>query len=383
MNLVLRHGMTISFLYALTCIVVFGVASPYILPWFGSLELAAQARPYAILLIASLVPALLVQNLRGFTEAQNRPWLPLGNILLGVGLNVLLNYGLIYGNFGLPALGLPGAALGTLIARFAMLGHYIWLLRRHADLAPTPGAWRPVAWRGGLYGEYLRLALPSAAMIIVWIGSNVVVTVLMGRLGAVALAAHEIVRQLSSLMFTVSVAFQAAIAIRVAHAVGVNDLAAIRRVAWSSLGAVLGGGLIISGALLLVRSDVPRWFLGSSAEGGESVATAATQLLGVVAIGIIAEAVNLAYVGVFRGVALVRTPGVIYLLGTWIVGVPLAYLLGFTLAGDGVGIWQGIVVANTLTTLVLGALLARTFRQGAIPGLTPVDFASLRRASAS
>jgi MATE family multidrug resistance protein len=359
LNLVLRHGLTVSFLFAITCIAVFAAVSPYILPWFGPPELARLARPYAILLIVSLLPALLVQNLRGFTEAQNRPWLPVTNILLGVGLNVFLNYGLIYGNLGLPALGLPGAALGTLIARAAMLLHYIWVLRRHQDLTPAAGAWRPAGWRSGFYNEYLRLAVPSAAMILVWIGNNVVVTALMGRLGPTVLGAHEIVRQLSSLLFTVSVAFQSATAIRVAQAAGRNDLAAVRRIAWSSVLAVAGVMALIGAAAVLGRHDVPRWFVGTQGPAGDLVVGFATQLLAVAACGVIAEGVTLACIGVFRGLGRVRIPALIYLLGAWLVGVPLAYSLGFLLDGGGPGIWSGIVGANLLTGAILLARMVR------------------------
>jgi MATE family multidrug resistance protein len=300
-----------------------------------------------------------VQNLRGFTEAQMRPWLPLGNILLGVGLNVLFNYGLIYGNFGLPALGLPGAALGTLLARCAMLLHFIWVLRRNREVRPTAGAWRPVPWRSGFYGEYLHLALPSAAMIVVWIGSNVVVAVLMGRIGPAALAAHEIVRQLSALLFTLSVAFQAAIAIRVAQAAGLNDTLGVRRVAWSSIFAILAAMSTVGTVVFVLRHEVPRWFVGAKGEG-HLVSALSARLLAVVAFGVVADAVILACVGVFRGLATVRVAAVIYLVGAWVVGLPLASMLGFKLGGGAVGIWQGVVCANWLAAVVLAGLLART-----------------------
>ena len=163
MNLVLRHGLAVSLVYSAGIAGFFAFASAWILPWFGPAELVGTARPYAILLMFSLIPALLVQNLRGFAEAQKHPWLPLGNITLGVVLNVVFNTGLIYGHYGLPALGLPGAALGTLLARICMLVHFVWLLRRRPAIAPRPGFWRPVGWRDGFYGEYLRLAAPMAA----------------------------------------------------------------------------------------------------------------------------------------------------------------------------------------------------------------------------
>lgn len=160
LDLVLRHGLTVSTLYGVGCVVVFAALVSRILPWFGPAELAQAAQPYAVLLIGSLVPALVLQNLRGYAEAQNRPWLPLVNIGVGVVLNVVLNFGFIYGRWGFPAWGLTGAAVGTLLARCGMLAHFVWVLRRERELRPAAGAWRWVAPRDGFYGEYFRVGIP-------------------------------------------------------------------------------------------------------------------------------------------------------------------------------------------------------------------------------
>jgi MATE family multidrug resistance protein len=357
MNLVLRHGLTLSFLYGVGAIALCAATAHVVLPWFGPPDVARMARPYALLLIASLLPALLVQNLRGFAEAQNRPWLPLGNIVLGVGLNVGLNYVLIYGRFGVPALGLPGAALGTLLARLAMLVHFAWLLRRQPGISPAPGAWRPLAWRAGLYPDYLRQALPAAGTGVVIIGSTVIVGVLMGRIGPTALAANEVARQISWLLLTAPFAFSYAIAIRVGHAAGANDPVGVRRVAGTSLLAVAGAMALAGLALALGRHVLPRWFVASASEGGETAIALIAQLLHILAWSLPAEGLMFAGIAIARGLGALAPAAGVYVAGFWVVGLPLGYTLAFAHGGGGGGLLTGIVIGNWLTATVLGGVV--------------------------
>lgn len=360
LNLVLRHGLTVSLLYGVGCVLVFAALAKHILPWFGPPEIAAAAEPYAVLLIMSLVPALVLQNLRGFAEAQNRPWLPFVNIAVGVVLNVVLNFGFIYGRWGFPELGLTGAALGTLLARCGMLAHFAWVLRREHAIAPTVGAWRPVPLREGFYGEYFRVAGPSALVAVVVIGNMMAVTALMGRLGAVALAANEIARQLSVLMMSPPMTLSWVIAIRVGQAAGQSDGAALRRIARAGLLAGAVSAVAIGVTVVGLRHELPRWFMGSTAGGRLDVVTLAAPILVVVAWSVLADSVVLACLGIFRGLAAARAPAAIYACGLWLVGLPLAYTFGIVRDGGGVGVWSGLVAGNSLAAVALALLLVRT-----------------------
>jgi MATE family multidrug resistance protein len=287
----------------------------------------------------------------------------LGNIALGVGLNVVFNYVLIYGRCGLPALGVTGAALGTLLARCLMLAHFAWLLRRQRDIAPAPGSWRPAAVRGGMYREYLPIALPFAAITVAMVGNTVVVSSLMSRFGEVTLAAHEIVRQLTFLLFTVSQAFSFAVAIRVGQAAGANDTQTVRRVAWSSV-CVAGAAMCLIGvAVALGRHVLPGWFIKASTSGGETVIGLASGYLAMVAWSLPAEALTYTSVGAFRGLANLRASATIYVCGMWLVCLPLAYALGFRASGGGLGVWRGLMIGNWATAFVLVGLLWRTLQR--------------------
>lgn len=359
LNLVLRHGLTVSLIYSVACVAVFSALVSRILPLFGPAEFAAAARPYAMLLIVSLVPALLLQNLRGFAEAQNRPWLPLVNIGVGVVLNVVLNLGFIYGRWGFPALGLTGAALGTLLARGGMLAHFVWVLRRERAITPAPGAWRWVAPGCGFYGEYFRVAIPSAVIAVVLIGNMVVVTAMMGRLGALALAANEITRQLVMLAMTAPMGLSWAIAIRVGQSAGRAEARAFRSTVLASLMTAGTVAAVTGAAIFFGRRELAQLFLGEGGGVRVEVLATAERVLGVAAWSMVADGVVLGCLGVFRGMAAVRAPAAIYAVGLWLVALPLAYGFGHWQGGGAVGVWTGLVVGNLLTAMTLTGMLAR------------------------
>lgn len=357
LNLVLRHGLTVSTFYSVGCLVVFVALASRILPWFGPVEFAQAARPYAVLLIASLVPALVLQNLRGYTEAQNRPWLPLANIAVGVVLNVVLNFGFIYGRWGFPALGLTGAALGTLLARCGMLAHFVWVLRRERELTPAAGCWRWVAPRDGFYGEYFRVGVPSAMIAVVLIGNMVVVTGMMGRFGETALAANETVRQLVMLALTLPMGLSWAIAIRVGQTAGRSGMVGVRCAAKAGLGLSGATALAIGAGMFFGREELVAWFLGSRAVSSPAVHDLAEALLAIGAAGVAADGVVLGCIGIFRGLAAARAPATIYAAGLWCVGLPLAWWLSHGSGGGANGVWIGLLTGNLLAAGGLAGLL--------------------------
>lgn len=363
LNLVLRHGLTVSAIYGMTSLAVFAVLAGRILPWFGPPELAQGAKAYALLLVASLLPALALQNLRGFAEAQNRPWLPLVNIGVGVVLNVTLNYGFIYGSWGFPALGLTGAALGTLLARGGMLLHFIWVLRRERAITPAPGAWRWVAPRAGFYGEYFRIGLPSALIAVVLIGNMVVVTGMMGIFGAAELAANETTRQLVMVALTLPMALSWAIAIRVGQAAGRRGSGRLENAAqaalWLSFSCAVSAGL----AMFLGRAGWVEIFLGARSAAPRDVVMMAEAMVAVAAAGVMADGVALGVIGIFRGMAAAAVPAAVYATGLWLVGLPLGFFWGHVRGGGGQWVWTGLVAGNVIAAVVLTGLLAWRLRR--------------------
>jgi multidrug resistance protein, MATE family len=209
-------------------------------------EVLAEIEPYYTLIVVSLLPVLVFQVFRQFAEALGRPWVPMSIMLASVALNVLLNWILIYGKFGAPALGLGGAGSATLASRIAALVAIVLWLRK-------AGAFRrvfPDTWIIGLQfthiREMLRIGVPAAVMLFFEVGGFMVAAVMMGWPGATALAAHQIALSCAAFMFMFPLGLSMAVGMRIGKAVGEGRRDLLRPIA--------GGALAMSCAIMSVSA---------------------------------------------------------------------------------------------------------------------------------
>lgn len=345
----LRHAWACSALLPLVATAVFAFSLRWLDHSGQSAAVIAQARPYAWLLMASMLPMMLLQNLRGYAEAQGHPWLPLGNIVLGLTVNAGCNVVLIYGLGPVPALGVPGAALGTGIARLAMLGHFLWLLQRRPEVRPSAGWLRRGPWSAEVFGDYLKLGAGTAVVTALVIGSGVVISFWAARLGPAALAAHEIARQIWVLGYVIPFGWSMAVALRIAYWLGRGERDQLRESARLALFAGSGLGLVLAALTWLGSETLPRLFLGG---GSPEVAALAAMLLRITAAIFAAEGLFLSAVGVSRGLTQMVPAACAYLGSYWIVGLAAAAWWSAPERLGVAGLWLGIV-----TGVVPGAVL--------------------------
>jgi MATE family multidrug resistance protein len=357
----LRHAWLLSAVLSLVAIGGFAWALRW-LPLTGQPEaVLAQARPYALVLICSLLPMMLLQNLRGFAEAHARPWLPLGNILLGLLVNVACNAVLIYGAGPFPAMGVPGAAVGTGIARLVMLAHFAWVLHRRPELRPATGWLTTGGWSREIFASYLRLGLTTAAAIVLVIGSGLVVALWATRLGPEALAAHEIARQVWLLGYVVPLGWSFAVGLRVAMCLGSEDSARLQASIRSALIAGGAAGVVLGTVVWLGRHALPPVFLGANAPA--AVAGPASNLLAVVSLIFVCEGVFLAAVGICRGIGWMAPVALAYLLSYWGIGLGLGRWLGAPERQGLVGLWLGPTIGLAVGAIALTAACLRRTRR--------------------
>jgi MATE family multidrug resistance protein len=267
-------------------------------------------------------------------------------------INVVANYGLVFGGFGLPALGVYGSGLATSIARWSLflvllasggsslrrllVGRLGWRLFARAldprEHAPT--------FRLGL-----PIALHNAAEF--WVFSAV--GLMMGSLGALQFAAHQIALNLAALTFMVPLGIASAAATRVGNAVGRLDGPGVRRSARVAL--VLGGGVMAGSATVFALA--PRLLSRAYTPDLEVVALAAL-LLPIAAVFQVADGLQVVAAGVLRGAADTTWPAVIALIGFWGVGLPLGWLLAYRYGLGPVGLWWGLSAGLIATAMALG-----------------------------
>jgi MATE family multidrug resistance protein len=319
-------------------------------------ELIPGATQFAHLMIPGMFPFYLFIVFRQTLQALGRlapiVWVTLGANLL----NALLDWVLIYGHASAPPLGVAGSALATSISRWVLAGAL--LLAGWPELRPRLRPWRAESFDRGALERMLRLGLPIGAQMWLEYGVFALVGALMGRIGTLAVAGHQIALNLSSIVFMVPLGIGAAAAVLVGQAVGAADLPRARRAAVGPL--LIAGGFMLGVATVFVLVPGLLARLYTPDEGVLRIARRLIVLGGGFAIFDGLQAVSM---GILRGIGDTRVPVVLCILGYWLVGLPASLLLAFHLGLGPAGLWWGLVLGLAVTAGVLLLRVRSRLRQ--------------------
>ena len=308
-------------------------------------EVVAVVRPFFVLNSLSMVPVFYFQVQRQYLDALGRPWVGTTIMLADVALNALLNWIFIWGHLGAPALGLTGSGVATLTARtLAVTAIAVWL-RGEAD------AVRGVHW--SRFREMLHMGLPVGGSLLFESGAFAAAALMMGWLGATALAAHQIALQTASILFMVPFGISMAATVRVGHAVGRRDAAGTRRAGFA---AIALAAIFMSAMVMLIiafRHDIPLLFLGSDAADTGATVTLAATLLAYGATFFIVDGIQTVSAGALRGLNDTRVPMIFAAISFWGIGFATSYSMAFPLRLEAVGIWTGFTVGLGVYALLL------------------------------
>jgi MATE family multidrug resistance protein len=335
---------------------------------FGISEvLASQGQTFLRAYMWCAAPWLLFQLLRNFVSALERPRIVLWLSIAGIGINALLSWSLIFGHFGLPALGLMGGGVGSTLTWLAMCGALIAVTARGRRFRRFHlfGHW----WRfdGQRTMAMVRLGLPIGVTMALEMGVFALAAYFMGWIGAPAVAAHAVALQLAALTFMVPLGLGQAATVRVGLALGRGDKPGITRAGWSAW--VIGVGFMA--AMALVMWSIPRQlvtlFLADVPQNALTIALAVS-FLRVAAAFQLVDGAQVIGAGMLRGLHDTRWPLIFALVGYWVVGLGIGAWLAFARDWQGIGIWVGL--ASGLAA-VAALMLARWLMRERL-GLTSV-----------
>ena len=313
----------------------------------------------------SLVPMLLFVALRQSLVAMKRTSALVAVVVLSNLLNAGLDWVLVFGHWGLPAMGAPGSALATTITRF--LGLFALLVIGRRALDPMLRPWRKEALALGPLLRTFQIGLPIGAQNSVEFTTFAAISVFAGWFGAEAVSGHQVAINLASLMFMVPLGIGSASSVLVGHAIGEQDMAHARRVAASAL-AVGAGYMALSACVLLA---LPGMF-ASAYTSVPGVAAVAALLIPIAGVFQVFDGLQVVSAGVLRGAGDTRAPLVSNVLGFWLVGMPVSLWLGFRAGLGVVGLWWGFVagLAAVAAFLVLRvrSLLSRPVARISVEG---------------
>ena len=310
-------------------------------------RVAALAGDFLLALAPGLLPMLLYAACRQYLDGMGLTWISMVITLLGIAVNVVGNVVLIWGVDGVvPAMGVAGSGLSTSLVRWAMLVAMAAFLLRRPDLSPVGRVSLRPAW--DRVRRIAAVGLPVGAQNAAEVGIFSLAAVMMGWLGPVQLAAHQVTINIASATFMVAVGASLAGSIRVGQHIGARNPRAVHRAALGTY--LLSTGfmslcalafLAFPGALIGVYTDDP------------GIVRYGTALLFMAALFQLFDGAQVTGLSVLRGAADTRVPMLITLVGYWAVGLPVAWWLGFRTPLAHTGIWAGLVASLAVVALLL------------------------------
>ena len=320
-------------------------------------EVVELAIPYLDLVAFSLIPLVVFQALKQFSDGMSMTKYPMYATLIANIVNIILNYLLIFGKFGFPELGIVGAAYGTVISRFIMLAYLWWLLANKERSSALVTNIKFFVLEKLMLRKLINLGAPSAMQMFFEVAIFTSAIWLSGLLGKNAQAANQIALNLSSMTFMIAMGLSIASMVRVGNQKGLQNFKELRRIAFSIflLGILLA---IFFGAIFfLFHKSLPKIYVDFNdvtnyADNLEVVAIA-SQLLFAAAIFQISDTIQVVVLGALRGLQDVKIPTIITFISYWIIGFPVSYFFGKEEMYGSFGIWLGLLAGLSTAAVLL------------------------------
>ncbi len=352
-----KHGLFLCTVLGITLFLALYFAKPLMYFMEQPDEVVALAIPYLELVAFSLVPLIIFQAFKQFSDGMSLTKYPMYATILANVVNVVLNYMLIFGKFGCPQLGIVGAAYGTLISRFAMLWFMWFLLKRKEKSMAYVTNIKFFQLTKSKLNKIIGLGAPSAMQMLFEVAIFTAAIWLSGLLGKNPQAANQIALNLSSMTFMVAMGLGVAAMIRVGNQKGLNAFHELRRIAISIFlfGFIFAVVFCISFALF--NENFPKLYVDLSDEvnlqDNLEVIKIASQLLFAAAIFQISDSLQVIVLGALRGLQDVKIPTLLTFISYWVVGFPVSWFLGKEDMYGSFGIWLGLLAGLTTAAVLL------------------------------
>lgn len=334
-------------------IVLWGVS--FFMDQMGQPEQVVKlAVPYFRTLALSLVPFLIFFTFKQFAEGIGNTRYAMYVTLASNILNIILNYILIYGKFGLPAFGLLGAGIATFISRLILPVTFLILFVKRPLFQPYFNEVGKVKLKLGQLKSLFSIGAPIGFQLVMEVIAFDFGAIMMGWIGEIELAAHQVALGLASFTFMIANGIAMATTIRVSRLNGLANRIEIQRTNKASIILVTIFMSFCALGFILFRNSIP-WLFTSD----RHVIDMAAQLLILAAVFQLFDGLQVVSLGILRGLADVKIPMLMAGLAYLVVGVPLSYLLAFSLNIGGIGIWCGFV-ASLITASLLFYYRIRT-----------------------
>lgn len=344
----LKHSFVINVLFGLLLfsILLFG---GYILDVLNQpKDVVALAKPYLAIVGFSLLPFMVFQTFKQFAEGLSMTKQAMYITISANVVNIFLNYILIFGKLGFQPMGLIGAGWATLISRIIMAIAMVLFVRYYKVFTVYWTYLKVTVWNAKTFNKLLNLGVPTGFQYIFEVGAFASAAIMIGWMGAVPLASHQVAMNLASISYMMATGISAAATVRVGNQLGQRDIPTMRIAAFTCfLMAIIF--MAFTGSLFMVFNHLLPTFYTSD----PAVISIAASLLIIAALFQLSDGIQVVGLGALRGMGDVKLPTLVTFMAYWVIGLPSGYLLAFVLDIGEEGVWYGLLIGLSITAVIL------------------------------
>ncbi len=344
----LRHGLLINLITAAVIFLSVIIFSQFTHLLGQEAKVEQLANPYLLIISSSIFPLILFLTYKQFAEGLSYTRMAM---VISIGanlLNIFFNYLLIYGNWGLPALGLNGAGYATLVARVLMAIFMYLYIFRGKRFNKYLSQYANITWNKNYFKDILKVGIPSGTQYIFEISAFAVAAVIVGQISAEALAAHQIAISLAALSYMMASGLGAAATVRVANQLGKKDIRTMRNAGRVSFVMALLFMAVCGLIFLIGKNYFPAFYTDDTYVMG-----IASQLLIVAVFFQLSDGTQVVALGALRGMSEVKIPTIITFVAYWGFGLLPAYIMGIKYEMGPLGVWYGLALGLTVAATLL------------------------------
>jgi len=345
-GIILRQGLLVNIVFSFLLVVVIYFLADLIHYLNQPVEVAQYAESYLKILNISIIPFMLFQTYKQFSEGLSFTKPPMTILIFSVFINAFLNWILIFGNLGLPRLELDGAGYATLMTRIFMAAAIFIYIRNAKSFQEFDPSLRFKSVNFKVIRKIVNIGVPGGFQMFFEVGGFSFAAIMVGWIGVNELAAHQIALNLASITFMVGLGISISVTIRVGNFLGKRDSVEIKKAGYSALFIIAVIMSLFGIMFFAFRNYLPTLYINDV-----EVIKIASSLIIIAAIFQIVDGLQIVGVGILRGLTDMKAPMVISFIAYWVIGLPVAYLLGFIFDFGVEGIWVSFVVGLTLAAI--------------------------------
>ncbi|MEO6901821.1 MAG: MATE family efflux transporter [Bacteroidia bacterium] len=344
----LKHSIVINTLIGVLLFLLLLMISPILNLFDQKKEVVALAIPFLNVMMLSMIPLCIFSGFKQFIEGLSYTRIAMVITIGASILNILLNYLMIFGHWGIPEMGLMGACWASFISRVAMaIAMFLYVYYNKTFKI----YWQDLDFRilsKTLTKKILKIGVPSGLQWVFEVGAFAFAVILIGWIGPKAQAAHLITLSLAAITYMMASGLSAATTVRVGNQLGINSEEGVRTAAFSSFIMVLAFMGITAICFISFRFYLPSLFTND-----EDVINLSASLLVIAAFFQLSDGIQVVALGALRGVKDVKIPTLITFFAYWIVGLPMSYVFAFVLKLGALGVWCGLFLGLTTAAILL------------------------------